>query len=219
MASVVCGWCGNRCHMTRSGKFKAISKGGYPEYYLVDAPYRCDGCDRLSVATWVTEGYPFELKSPETPEQEGPLPEDSQKWHPIPGHQREFRDVPERIAEAASEAWLCQAAKAYRGAVMLARAVVESTAKEKGFDTGNLYLKIEKLAEKNLIRKVVADQAHEIRHFGNSSAHGDLNELVTEEESEEVLYLMGEVLNEVFQAPAQGERLKSRRKAKLNGSK
>ena len=125
-----------------------------------------------------------------------------------------FPDVPSKIAETAHEAWTCHAAGAHRGAVMLARAVVESTAKEKGIKNGTLNIKIDELANQDFIRKVVAEQAHEIRHMGNSTAHGDLDDAVTPEDSEEVLNLMAEVLNEVWQAPARSRRLAKARKAK-----
>lgn len=100
------------------------------------------------------------------------------------------------------------------GAVLLARTVVEQTAKSKGIVTGGLDSKIKKLAEEGLIRQAVADQADEIRYLGNSTAHGDLEYTVAKEDAEEVLNLMGEVLNEVWQAPARSERLKQARAAR-----
>ncbi|MGP5082918.1 hypothetical protein ACTXJ8_14195 [Corynebacterium variabile] len=44
-------------------------------------------------------------------------------------------------------------------------------------------------------------------------AHGDLDDVVTREDSEEVLFLMDELLREVWQAPKRSERLANRRKA------
>lgn len=74
--------------------------------------------------------------------------------------------------------------------------------------------KIERLEELHLIRSAVKEQAHEIRHLGNGAAQGDLEHSVTAEESEEVLTLMGEVLNEVWQAPARAARLAAARTAR-----
>ena len=91
---------------------------------------------------------------------------------------------------------------------------MEATAKAKGVTSGTLVRKIDKLAEERLIRPAVADQAHEIRHLGNDVAHGDLADLVSKEDSEEVLTLMGELLNEVWQAPARQERLAAARMAR-----
>jgi hypothetical protein len=49
--------------------------------------------------------------------------------------------------------------------------------------------------------------------FGTSAttSRGDIEELPTDENVEEVLVLMGEVLNEVFQGPARTARSKARR--------
>jgi hypothetical protein len=103
---------------------------------------------------------------------------------------------------------------AQRGAVMLARAVVESTAKANGINEGSLAEKIREMASNGLIRAAVKEQADEIRHMGNGSAHGDLGDAVTSEDAEEVLELMGEILNEVFQAPARSRRLADARNAR-----
>jgi len=139
-------------------------------------------------------------------------------WLPIQGTQREFLDVPEEIAGAAVEAWTCFAAGSARGAVALARAVVEATAKAKGITTGTLNAKIDALAAATLIRPGVRDQAHTIRSLGNDVAHGDLGVALLREEAEEVLELMGEVLNEVFQSPARSARLTAAREARQNAA-
>ena len=97
---------------------------------------------------------------------------------------------------------------------MLARAVVESTAKGKAIETGSLFQKIEEMAKQGLIRAAVKEQAHEVRHFGNGSAHGDLGDPVSAEDCNEVLNLMGEVLNEVWQSPARTARLAAARQAR-----
>ncbi len=90
---------------------------------------------------------------------------------------------------------------------MLACVVVESTAKANDITRGSLDVMITTMATEGLIRRAVADQAHEIRHMGNSAAHGDLGDSVTQEEAEVVLNLMAEILNEVWQAPARSRRL------------
>lgn len=217
MATITCGWCRARCHMTLFGEVR-FSKSRDPFVgHFADAMFICDGCGRPSLATWT---FPHDELIEWDPIINGSYDEDSDdsswpvSWYPTRGHQMTFPDVPSKIAETACEAWTCHAAGAHRGAVMLARAVVESTAKEKGIKNGTLNIKIDELADQGLIRKVVAEQAHEIRHLGNSTAHGDLDDAVTPEDSEEVLNLMAEVLNEVWQAPARSRRLAKARKAK-----
>ncbi|MBU5868948.1 DUF4145 domain-containing protein, partial [Vibrio cholerae O1] len=65
-------------------------------------------------------------------------------------------------------------ANAGRGAVILARAVIEATAKDKGITNGNLYAKIDQLHISGLIREHIKEAAHEVRLGGNDVAHGDI---------------------------------------------
>ncbi|MGN0095949.1 MAG: DUF4145 domain-containing protein [Corynebacterium sp.] len=183
------------------------------ERYIADAAFSCDGCGRMSVVTWLTNDDPGLQR---TRGHGDGSPEDHHKahWSPPVGHQKTFPEVPEAIAEAATEAWTCHVTCAYRAATMLARAVVESAAKANGVERGTLQAKIDMMADKGLIRPAVAEQAHEIRHLGNSTAHGDLDDEVTLEDSDEVLYFMEQVLNEVFQAPARTKRFADRRAAR-----
>jgi len=132
---------------------------------------------------------------------------------------KEFPDVPDRIAEAADEAHRCLSIKAYRAAVLLARSVIEATAKEKGITTGSLLSKIDEMFDRRLIREHVKDGAHEVRHLGNEMAHGDFVEPVREDEAELILVLMGEVLVEVFQSVARVQRARELRAAKAAQSK
>ena len=125
--------------------------------------------------------------------------------------EKEFPDVPEHIAAAAREVTLCLSAHAYRAAGSLARAVIEATAKEKMAKGKDLHQRIESLRADDHIRKHTCEQAHEIRHFGNEMAHGDFVDDVSPAEAEEVVALMGEVLDEVYQSPA---RLARRRAAR-----
>lgn len=125
-----------------------------------------------------------------------------------------FPDVPEHIAQAASEAHHCHARQLHRAAVLLARSVVEATAKERGITQGRLVDKIETMWKSGDIREHIKDGAHEVRYLGNEMAHGDFVDPVTPEESELVLTLMDEVLEEVFQSRARVARAKASRAAK-----
>jgi hypothetical protein len=126
-----------------------------------------------------------------------------------------LRSAPgEHIAPAAGEAHECQSIGAHRAAVMLARAVIEATAKNKGITNGSLSNKIEKMYEQKLLSELVRDQAHEVRYLGNEMAHGDFVEPVSGEEADEILELMAEVLHTVFEMPAQLLRRKEARLAK-----
>jgi len=216
MTTIICGWCGDKSHMTRVGAplTRRVSSFGSGEQWIADAAYTCDGCHRMSVVTWTTTHDLSDRWLEEYGHDGGPQNYEGARWSPSPGHNKEFPDVPAHIAGAASEAWLCYTSGATRGACALARAVVEATAKNKGFTKGALIAKIEALADAGLIRSAVREQAHEIRHIGNDVAHGDLDDGVTVEDAAEVLELMGEVLSEVFQAPARKDRLKAAREAR-----
>lgn len=180
--------------------------------YEKQAAYVCRNCKHLSVATeWVERDNraPGVFGGATAADEEVWV---NPSWRPVWGEQREFPDVPRHISEAASEATLCLAVGAHRAAGSLARAVVEAIAKDKGAGGGNLAARIDALREADHIREHTKEQAHEVRHFGNGMAHGDFVEPTTAEEAEEVIELMAEVLDEVYQSPA---RLKRRRAARL----
>ncbi len=94
-------------------------------------------------------------------------------WLPDEPLGREFEEVPEHIADAASEAYACFSIRSYRAAILMARSVLEATAKDKGVEKGNLASKIDALADKGVISPQIKDEAHEIRYLGNDMAHGD----------------------------------------------
>ncbi|MFE1729962.1 DUF4145 domain-containing protein [Streptomyces bacillaris] len=115
----------------------------------------------------------------------------------------------------AVEAHQCLSIEANRAAVALARAVVEATAKECGIKTGSLEKKIDRLFEQHLIREHVRDAAHEVRFGGNEVAHGDLvAEPMDNFTATEILGLMDEILEEVFQSPARVKRRTAQRLAR-----
>ena len=97
--------------------------------------------------------------------------------------------------------------------ILMARTVVEATAKEKGITTGRLIEKIDAMATASVIRESTKEAAHEIRHLGNDMAHGDIADIPESDDVRDVLVLMDEVLAEVFQGPARTARLKNRRSA------
>ena len=97
-------------------------------------------------------------------------------WMPQPGTTTDgesFADVPASVADAAAEAVLCLEAGAPRGAILLARAAIEATAKDRGVTKGSLAQKIDQLHEGGHIRTYLRDGAYEVRYTGNDMAHGD----------------------------------------------
>jgi hypothetical protein len=185
------------------------SRGGGSATFM--ATYRCDHCRRLSIGWSVGPGdidtrgngaYGWLEIAPNI------------NWIPQVGVSKAFPDVPDHIAGAASEAHECQSIGALRAAVLLARSVIEATAKDRGITNGNLAAKIDAMCDQGMIRQHVRDEAHEVRHLGNDMAHGDFVEPVDPDDAEAVLVLMGEVLEEVYQSPAKVARLQAKREAK-----
>lgn len=169
---------------------------------FVQGAFSCDNCFRLSAASRRYGSH----SSIDDVQAEAQL-----EWQPRVAVTRDFPDVPEHIACAAKEAHASHSINSLMSAILMARTVVEATAKHKGITSGNLVAKIDAMEQADLIRESTAEAAHEIRHFGNDMAHGDIADLPDAEDAAEVLALMDEVLNEVFQGPARTQRIKDKR--------
>ncbi|WP_234821074.1 DUF4145 domain-containing protein [Mycobacteroides abscessus] len=160
---------------------------------LLCGAYRCTVCRGISVAL-INDGDEWVSFSE--------MPGTAFTWIPETGDTRTYPHVPNHIASAAQEAYECGNRGRHRAAILLARAVIEATAKDKDITTGNLKDKIDALAAAQLIRPHITEIAHGVRLFGNDMAHGDFVEPVSTQESDLVIELMGEILNEVYQSPA-----------------
>jgi Domain of unknown function (DUF4145) len=97
----------------------------------------------------------------------------------------------------------CNSIGSRRAATLMARSVVEATAKDKGFETGSLFAKIDAMEEAGILRRVVGHAAHSIRLFGNDMAHGDFIEPVGDDEANMVMSLMNLILDETYRIPAE----------------
>ncbi|MFT8592442.1 MAG: DUF4145 domain-containing protein [Bifidobacterium sp.] len=125
----------------------------------------------------------------------------NESWLPEKSKWKEYEDVPNNIASAASEAYACFSINANRAAVLLARTTVQAIAKDKGIHTNNLYGDIEKMADDNIITSQLKDEAHEIRFLGNDMAHGDLGTPVDENDASDILGFLDTLLDYVYQQP------------------
>lgn len=207
MANRLCWNCDVKAHMTLATA--SVKSAGEVPGITYMGGFTCDECGYMSL------GFaPSQSVVSMTPTGLKWLEDSVETWYPVHGAGREFPDVPSHIASAASEAVRCHSIRAFRACTLLCRSVIEATAKEKNVTKGMLMTKIDEMEKQGLIRPHIKDAAHEIRYFGNSMAHGDFVVAVTEEESDEILELMGEVLNEVFQSPKKIERRKLARQAK-----
>jgi hypothetical protein len=214
MATTICAYCKQSSHMTVKWGHQVRVVDGNTARYIDEGTFTCDTCGRASLAlvpapssSSVAAGQ-VDLYASAHP--------DGTSWLPATGAVRSFADVPEPISSTASEAFACASIGAHRAAILLARTTIEATAKAKNITSGSLVAKIAALKDANLIRPDVADAANEVRLLGNDMAHGDNLGTVASEESEEILELMADVLEEVFQAPA---RLAARRAKRLAAAK
>lgn len=206
MASTICGWCGDRTHMEMKDSQPTSVPGEYGTH-VYTAPFQCSSetCRRLSIGT-VTRSTRY--NNPPTDF----VTDDAIVWEPGVIRRPNFPDVPAQIGTTASEAHACLSIQAYRGAVALARAVVEAAAKDHGISKGPLVAKIDEMHKKGLIRDITRELAHEIREGGNEIAHGDLaDEPMPPEDAEAIVALMDEILEEVYQGPARMQALKKSR--------
>ncbi|MEE3127679.1 MAG: DUF4145 domain-containing protein [Actinomycetota bacterium] len=207
MASTDCGYCGRLVHMRPLTAWRRVP--GEFARAINEAAYACPNCYRVNVA------YEYDDASVEAVLADDIA--DTYRWGPhvqwLPkiGERIPFPDVPSHIADAATEATFCLSMDAHRAAGALARAVIEATCKDKGANGKDLSQRIEALANAEHVRTHTKEQAHEVRHFGNDMAHGDFAEPVGKAEAQEVIGLMVEILDEVYQSPA---RLARRRAAR-----
>lgn len=166
----------------------------------LECAFSCDQCQRLSVGVYRGPMAPHDL----TPTSLMTFFRqfDPTEWAPKYVEGQSFPDVPSHISEAAGEAHKSQSIGSFKSAILMARTVIEATAKDKGIIKGTLEAKIQGMVEGHLIRPSIKAVADEVRHFGNDMAHGDITVEVTEDDAVEVLALMDEILNEVYQGPA-----------------
>ncbi|MDR7348811.1 hypothetical protein J2S68_000354 [Glycomyces algeriensis] len=185
----------------------------YPEHYEIwTAPYRCAHCQHVNIGTVPIPVDYDGFVRPETARATMAASDAELSWTPARVQAPTYQYVPERIASAAAEAYACHSVEAYRAAVILARAVIEAIAKDKGItERKSLEWKIEKLREQDMVREYVEEAAHEVRHLGNDMAHGDFEESIRQQDSMEILEFMGVVLTEVYEGPG---RAKARREAR-----
>lgn len=226
MASTICGWCGDRTHMTMvmdpyklpSELWRRSSSGRTnDDWPLYMAAFKCasETCQRLSIG-W-TDLYQSGVGRGSSLKDS--FAREDLQWEPVSIRRPAFPDVPPEIASTASEAHACLSIDAARGAVALARAVVEATAKAKGVAKDGIVGKINELRDRKIISPLTADASHVIRRDGNSIAHGDIgDEPMTVDDAQAILDFMDLLLAEVFQNPAKLLRMQQRHDERKSGA-
>lgn len=108
------------------------------------------------------------------------------KWYPIPESTTAPAYLPENIESFYIQAANCLKAKNFDASAIMSRKTLEASVKKIAPNSkGNLYERIEHLAQKNLVTADLKDWAHLIRGDGNFAAHDD--EPVTPEFAKDLL--------------------------------
>lgn len=186
--------------VTREAKGFSADANHYP----VVVAYQCHVCLGISVGIVdISNNVPFNSALGTWLDNPDNVSDGDFTWRPTASDTKGYPNVPKHIADAATEAFECHAVGHYRAAILLARSVLEATAKDKGITDGVLAKKIEEMEEQNFIRPLIRQVADGIRDYGNEMAHGDFSTPVGQAESETVIKLMGVILEEVYQISAQ----------------
>lgn len=199
MATRTCPHCGIPSHFTFKGKYE-YSENPYDETESFTAILeQCDNC-----------GMPIcGVYSPDAQD------DDEVTIWPVVVARMDYPDVPEAIARAAREAHQALAASAPRASVVMARATIEATAKDKGITSGNLVSKLEELQAAGHISEAMKEAADEIRLAGNEAAHSDIvAEKISIADAGEIADLMDAILERVYQEPAKVARVRVSRLAR-----
>ena len=207
MPSTLCPFCDRITHMTiRWGR---VFDGGKQVRFAAT----CDNCTYISTAEGSVETIVVGAESYDLTHvtRSAAAVEGGFEWWPKVGSAPSVDDVPDSIARAAREAFSSASVNNHMAAILMARTVVEATAKAHKITDGNLFAKINAMKDADLIRPAIAEQAHEVRFAGNDMAHGDIDIAPDSTDSEEILALMAEVLSEVFQGPARLKRIRQKR--------
>lgn len=130
------------------------------------------------------------------------------KWIPPVSSAPSFGDTPPEISEPALEAFTAWDHDAYRAAILMARAVLEGICKDHGISSGSLFHKIDAMKDADHITKALQMAAHAVRELGNEMAHGDFVKTnPTEKQAKQVLAIMRQFIEQLYEQPAQTARL------------
>lgn len=203
MTQRICWQCETKASMTPNGDPIRTEDGR-----AWTRAYRCDNCGYQSIGVLQTTSKSG-VSYASTDAFDGFYA--NIEWLPAHILGRRFDDVPDAIADAASEAYACYSIRSYRAAALLARGVTEAICKDQGIANGNLKAKIDELEKQRKISPLTAETAHEIRFVGNDMAHGDFVNGIGEEECDDLLNFMSSLLEEIYQRPANLTRFREQR--------
>jgi hypothetical protein len=132
-------------------------------------------------------------------------------WSPPAMRPVETSFIPDGVAGYFKEAHDAFSIGAYRGVLLLVRSAIEATAKDRGIESGSLVQKINKLHDEGHVRRGTKDMAHALRILGNDMAHGDIDDVPTQEDADDALTIARFVLDDVYVADARRADMMARR--------
>jgi hypothetical protein len=154
MAATTCWDCGVTAHMTPvDGSLVGRYEDNWP-LEQVTGCFKCDNCMALNIA--IARRSNEADRAPSFVLLEG----SDTSWLPMRPVLKDYPDVPTEVASAASEAHRVLAVEAHRAAILLARSVIEATAKNKGVTAGRLPDKIRKMHEMGSDRHLGQGRSH-----------------------------------------------------------
>lgn len=193
---------------------------GNDDFFVV---YTCANCGYPNIARYIQVDSSLES---------GIDYDNPEEWIPAAGIGKEYSDVPEAVANAASEAYECFSIGAYRATVIMSRSVLEAIATEqiarpandRGKDKG-LKDKLKDLVDEGVISPQLGAYASSIKDIGDGSTH-NIFESVTKDEASYILDFLDVIIDEIYRRNAKFEKLAAKsqkfckaRAAKLNGTK
>jgi hypothetical protein len=129
-------------------------------------------------------------------------------WWPLPDAQLSS-DVPPNISEAFAEASTALMAQCPRAAAVMARRTLEAMADDKGETQGTLAQRLTALDQKGILHPSLSEWAKEVRLIGNVGAHFDPIEQVSINDARQLVSFVRELLQYIYELPAQLARRRS----------
>lgn len=218
MLAGTCAFCGNQTHFTaRVGRALSSVTHGGDTPLSVEIAATCDACHRFNVARGVSKTHrPNRVSEGAILDSTGAVREGEamtvESWSPPPMRPVDTAFIPPAVAAFFKEAHDAFSIGAYRGVLLLVRSVIEATAKDRKITEGSLLQKINKLDEEGHIRSGTKDMAHALRILGNDMAHGDIDDVPSQEDADDALTIARFVLDDVYVADARRADMLARRK-------
>ncbi|CAD5999328.1 DUF4145 domain-containing protein [Agreia sp. COWG] len=216
MLSGICAFCGNQTHFTaRSGRVNSDRVNGNTYCYRIEVAATCDACQRFNSAEGLTENRNRTLaKGQILGAQDSTVEGEAMtinSWSPPAMRIVDTTFIPDGVAGYFKEAHDAFSVGAFRAVLLLVRSVIEATAKDRGIESGSLVQKINKLNDEGHIRRGTKDMAHALRILGNDMAHGDIDDVPTNEDADDALTIARFVLDDVYVADARRADMLARR--------